>query len=277
MELKSGESRQLTESADFDPASLTLLPGDREFCYFDENRVMLGDLRNLKAREVYRIPDGFERGRGLSVTEDGQHAAIVEKKGARHRLQLIRMGTGDAAKLVECDEEIRDPIPRPRRASVLYRRAGGVWLANYDGQQNYRLRTAPGECGPARWSPQGRTALYLNYPADRHKLHNIREFTPDTNRDQAVADTTQFIDFSANADATVFVGASGSKASPYVLLLVRAVKREMTVAMHRASDPAIVEPVFTPNSQHVLFGSDQHGKPAIYAISVEKLVEETGS
>src|SRR6185437_529327 len=175
----SGESHQLTESADLDPASLTLLPGDREFCYFDENRVMVANLRDLKSRELYRIPPGFGRGRGLSATEDGRHVLIVEKKAERHRLQLIRIATGAAAKLAECDEEIRDPIPRPRRASVLYRRGGGAWLANYEGRQNYRLRTAPGECGPARWNPQGRTVLYLNFPGDAHKLNNIREVTPD--------------------------------------------------------------------------------------------------
>jgi oligogalacturonide lyase len=60
-----------------------------------------------------------------------------------------------------------------------------------------------------------------------------------------------------------------------VLLLVRAVKREPTLCEHRASDPAMVAPVFAPNSQHVYFGSDRHGKRAIYSIAVEKLVEET--
>jgi len=34
--------------------------------------------------------------------------------------------------------------------------------------------------------------------------------------------------------------------------------------------------VFSPNSQHVYFVSDREGKPAIYSVAVEKLVEETG-
>ena len=170
-----------------------------------------------------------------------------------------------------------DPIPRPRRASVLYRRANGLWLVNYDGQQNYRLHLAEGETGPANWSPDGRGVLYLNYPADAHKLHNIREFTPDTNEDAWIADTTQFVAFERNGDASVFVGASGSKASPHVLLLVRSVKRELTLCEHRSSDPRLVSPIFSPNSQNVFFGSDQHGKPAIYSIAVEKLVSETDS
>jgi oligogalacturonide lyase len=60
-----------------------------------------------------------------------------------------------------------------------------------------------------------------------------------------------------------------------VLLLVRAVHREFTLCEHRASDPAMVSPIFSPNSQNVFFSSDQHGKLAIYRIAVDKLVEET--
>ena len=170
---------------------------------------------------------------------------------------------------------LSDPLPRPRRASVLYRRAGGVWLANTDGKQNYRLRLAEGQALSATWSPDGRTVLYLNVPPDPHKLRNIREFTPDTNEDQPISDTTQYASFERNADGSVFVGASASQASPYVLLLVRAVGREFTLCEHRSSDPAGVSPIFSPNSQNVFFSSDRHGKPAIYRISVDKLVEAT--
>jgi oligogalacturonide lyase len=275
LDLKSGHSRQLTEADDLDPGSLTLLSDDHGFCYFDGNRLVASNLSSLRSREVYRIPEGFERGRGSNVAEDGQYAVVVEKKGAQHRLQLVHVADGTVTKLVECDEEISDPIPRPRRASVLYRRGGATWLSNYDAQQNYRLRFADGETGPEVWSPDGRTVLYLNYPEDVHKLHNLREFTPDTNEEKMVANTSQFVHFGSNADASVFVGASGSKASPHVLLLVRAVKRELTLAEHRASNPQMVAPIFAPNSQRVFWTSDLHGKPAIYSMSVEKLVEET--
>ncbi len=185
------------------------------------------------------------------------------------------MANGSAETLAECEEEIGAVNPRPKRASVLYRRGNGLWLANYDGKQNYRLRLAEGTLGPALWSPEGRSVYYLTYPEDAHKLHALREFVPDSNEDKAVADTSQFVGIGRNADASVFAGASGSKASPYVLLLVRAVKRELTLCEHRASDPAMVCPVFSPNSQRVFFVSDRHGKPAIYSIAVEKLVEET--
>jgi oligogalacturonide lyase len=90
-----------------------------------------------------------------------------------------------------------------------------------------------------------------------------------------VANTSQFVGFGGNGDSSVFVGASGSKASPYVLLLVRAVKRELTLCEHHSSDPAQVNPVFSPNSQRIVFQSDRDGKMAIYAMVVDRLVEQT--
>lgn len=276
LDLKSGQMRQLTEAADLDPYSLTLHPDERGFFYLDGRNLLHSTLSTLRERTIYEMPAEFERGRGLGISEDGQYAAVVEKKGSQHRLQLIHLsGASDAVTIADCAEEIRDPIPRPHRASILYRRGDSAWLANYDGKQNYRLRLADGQLGSALWSPDGRDVLYLNYPADPHKLHNLRQFTPDSNEDQAIANTSQFVAFDRNGDASVFVGASGSKASPHVLLLVRSVKRELTLAEHRSSDPSIVRPTFAPNSQRVFFGSDLHGKPAIYGMSVEKFVEET--
>jgi len=287
LEAKGGVSHQLTEQEGLDPFSLTLAADERTFCCLAAGRLLSVNLGSGKVREVYRIPEGFEQGSGISLAEDGLYTALIEKKpiekkGSAHRLRLIHMADGTATTLAETSgaesgEEMRDPIIRPRRASVLYSKDGSLWLANYDAQQNYRLRVAEGETGPANWSPDGRSVLYLNYPADQRRLHNIREFIPDTNEDAAIADTTQYVGFERNGDASVFIGASGSKASPHVLLLVRAVKRELILCEHRASDPKMVSPIFSPNSQSIFFVSDQHGKPAIYSMAVEKLVSATDS
>ncbi len=277
MDLKSGQMRQLTDAAALDSSSLALDPAERGIFYYDANQLIFSTFSNYRTRTVYEIPSGFERTPSIGIAEDSQYAAAVERSANGYRLRLIHLATGEATTLAEAEEELRDPIPRPRRASILYRHAGAVWLADYDAKQNYRLRLAEGEIGPAQWSPDGRSVLYLNYPAEPHKLHNLREFTPDTNEDRAIADTSQFVAFDRNADASVFVGASGSKASPHVLLLVRSVKRELTLAEHRSTNPALVSPVFAPNSQRIFFGSDLHGKPAIYAMSVERFVEETAA
>jgi oligogalacturonide lyase len=159
---------------------------------------------------------------------------------------------------------------------MLYHRSESeLWLVNFDGAQNRKLRIAAGGLGTALWSPDGRSILYLNFPTDPKQLNNVRECTPDTNEDRLVSKTSQFVAFNRNSDASVLVGASSSKASPFVLLLVRAVRRELTLCEHRATQPRTVTPIFSPNSQRVFFQSDREGKSAIYSMVVDKLVEET--
>jgi oligogalacturonide lyase len=276
MDMKSGQSRELTAAAHLAADSLTLTPDEHSFCYLDGGTLHLQNLSSLRSREVYRIEDGFEAGHGFALSEDGLYAALVERKAGASRLRLISMRTGTAQTLAEASGAISDPMPRPRRAGMLYRRGDDeLWLVNFDGAQNRKLKLAPGGLGPALWSADGRTVLYLNFPGDKKQLYNIREFTPDTNEDGFVSNTTQFVSFNRNGDSSVFVGASGSKASPYLLLLVRSVKRELTLCEHRASDGRLVSPMFSPDSQRVFFQSDRDGKPAIYAILVDRLVEET--
>jgi oligogalacturonide lyase len=275
MELKSGQSHVLTEAPDLVTGSLTLAADDREFAYLAGRSLYMGRTNGVRAREVYRAEEGFRFGTGFSLAEDGLVAALIEEKPGLSRLRLITMRTGAAATVAESPDPISDPQPRPKRAGLLYRKGAEVWVVNYDGAQNRKLRLAAGGIGTALWSGDGRSVVYLNLPDDRKKLNNIREFTPDTNEDQLVSATSQFAVFNRNADTSVFVGASGSKASPYVLLLVRSVKRELTLCGHRASDPRQVTAFFSPNSQRVIFQSDRDGKMAIYSIAVERLVEAT--
>lgn len=276
MDLKNGQSRGLTEATGLVGESLALAADERSICYLDGRSLFLTNMGTLRGREIYRIEEGFEAGQGFSLTEDGLYAAIVEQKPGSSRLRLIAMRTGTAITLAEANDAISDPMPRPKRSGMLYRRGTDqLWLVNFDGAQNRRLRLAEGGLGSAVWSADGRTVLYLNFPPTPRQLNNIRECTPDTNEDKFIANTSQFATFNRNGDSSVFIGASGSKASPYVLLLVRSVKRELTLCEHRSSEPRLAAPMFSPNSQRIFFQSDREGKMAIYAMTVDKLVAET--
>jgi oligogalacturonide lyase len=275
LDLKNGQSRALTTAPEVVSGSLTLAPDEREFAYLAGRSLSMGRLNGERTREVYRLEEGFKFGAGFSLSEDGLVSALVEEKAGMSRLRLITMRTGAAATLMESPDPISDPQPRPKRAGLLYSKSGELWVVNYDATQNRKLRIAPGGLATALWSADGRTVDYLNIPADRKQLNNIREFTPDTNDDVFVSSTSQFAAFNRNGDTSVFVGASGSKASPYMLLLVRSVKRELTLCQHRASDPRQVTAFFSPNSQRVVFQSDRDGKMALYSIAVDRLVEET--
>jgi oligogalacturonide lyase len=276
IELRTGAMRQLTEAADLDPGSLTLTPDNRSFCYFAGRSLLIAAVTNLRDRELYQVPDGWERCSGLSVGPNGTDATFAERRADTSRLRMVPFVKGAPRTIVEAPFAMSDPIPRPMRAQILYRQGdSALWLVNMDGAQNHALKLAPGRVGPANWAPDGKTLLYLNFPEDRTQLHTIREYTPDTATDRVVAKTSQFVAFGFNHDTSVFAGASGNIASPYLLLLLRVTQRELSLCEHKASHPETATPCFTPDSQRVYFQSDRDGKPAIYGMHVERFVERT--
>jgi Tol biopolymer transport system component len=277
MNLRTGESQQITAAENLDGSSLALLPNDRGFCYFDGPSLRLVTLSNLREREVYRIPDGSTRGSGFSVAPDGARALLVEFREGMSQLRQVSLPGGGAKTLRGSSVPLSHPLASPQGDAILCRQgADSLSVIRQDGREGRTLAVAPGGTGPAFWSPDGRTVLYLNFPAEPGKLNSIRESDPLANTDRLVSVTSQFSDFSPNSDASVFAGASASRASPDVLILLRRTRRELTLCEHRASDPARVAPVFSPESQQVYFQSDRHGKPAIYCVPVERLVEATG-
>ncbi|HMC60175.1 MAG TPA: oligogalacturonate lyase family protein [Candidatus Solibacter sp.] len=282
IDLKTGDARQLTEVESLDGSSLTLLPDNRSFCYFAARSLYLANLTSLREREVYQVPEGWERCPGMSVGPDGTHATFAERRGDGSRLRMVPLlqaaVQGPARTVIEAPFAIGDPVPRPMRAQILYRQAEeALWLVNSDGAQNHKLKLAPGRVGPANWASDGKTVLYLSFPDDAKQLNTVRESTPDSNTEKLVCKTSQFVHFGANRDTSVFVGASRNAASPTVLLLLRVTQRERTICEHKASHPENVAPIFSPDSQRIYFQSDRHGKPAIYCMHVEHLVEKTES
>jgi oligogalacturonide lyase len=276
MDLKSGEAHQITEAADLDPSSLTFTPDNRSCVYFAGRSLFIAGLSSFRERELYRVPEGWERAHGMSVGPDGTHATFAEQRESNSRLRMISLGQGVARTVLESPSAMAHPIHRPMRAQILYRQGeNALWLVNSDGQQNRQLKIAGGRVLDPNWSNDGKTVLYLNYPEDTKQLHAIRELAPDANTDKLVAKTSQFASFAFNRDAAVFAGASANKGSPYVLLLLRVTQRERTICEHRATDPESVTLTFSPDSQRVYFQSDREGKPAIYSLHVEKLVEKT--
>lgn len=280
LDLKTGETRQLTEGEGVDGASLTLTPDNHAFCYCAGRSLFSSSFAMLRERELYRVPEGWERSPGMSISPDGTHAVFAEgpaeQKGDVGRLRMISLAQGAARTVIEAPFAISHPQARPLRAQLLYRQErDAVWMVDMDGRQNRRLKLAPGRIAGVQWSTDGKTLLYLNIPEDRTQLNNIREYSPDTNTDKLVAKTSQFASFGFNRDSSVFAGASSNASSPVVLILLRITRRELTLCEHRSSDPAAVAPRFSPDSQRIFFQSDREGKPAIYCMHVEKLVEKT--
>lgn len=267
LDLKSGESKQLTAAAALNTASFALSPDDRYLYYFDGPALQTLSSASPKPRDIHKLSADAAL-TGFTVASDG---SILFAEGRR----IMRVALQKAGPVFESPAPIDLLIARPRHAQVLYRHSGALWLMNTDGSARKQLSPASGTTGEALWSPNGRTLLYLHIPDDPKQLISLREINPDDGTDQLISRTSQFGAFAPNADASVFAGASRSKASAYIIILLRVTKRELTLCEHRASDPALVEVVFSPDSQSIVFVSDRHGKPALYRVPVEKFVEET--
>ncbi len=275
LDLEKGVSRLVTAAAELAPWSLYLLPDQRHFLYVDGRRLMRGAVRRPGAHRLYEVPDGFRFERGLSVTDDGRTVAFIETNGRIWRVRLLDLRRRRTATILNEAEPVTDVQIRPRRRTLLYQEAGGWWTADFHGRRLRRLELAPGRPVFAVWSRTGASVLYLSIPERKGKLNTLREYFADTRQDRLIAKTTQFVAFGANANSSVFVGASGARATPYVFLLLRVGGRELTLCEHRASQPARVQPVFSPDSRWIYFQSDRDGRSCLYGVRVEGLVEST--
>ncbi len=276
MDLKDGRIYGLTAEPELDGESLNLLPDERSLAYFAGQTLYRLNLGNLRAQALYQVEAGYQRGAGCCVSPDGRWLVLVERRLARARIRRLDLRRRRAATLLEAEGELSWPMLRPVRDGLLYRASeGDLWVAGGDGRNPRRVPMPPGTAGPARWSPDGASVIYLHHPADPTQLTTLREYFADTRQDRFIAKTSNFASFGVNSDGSVFVGASRNKASPYVLLLLRAAGRELTLCEHEASDPASVSPVFSPDSRRIFFQSDRDGKPAIYTMRIEGLVEAT--
>ena len=89
LDLKSGEMKQLTQAEGLDPSTLTLLPDNRSFCYLAGRSVYVTVVSNLKERELYEVPEGWEPAGGMSLGPDGTHVTLVERRGDASRLLMV--------------------------------------------------------------------------------------------------------------------------------------------------------------------------------------------
>ncbi len=278
MFLNTGEARQLTETSSLDPSSPALSADDRSVFFFDGPVLKRLALATMREAQIYRVPEGWGRGRGLALASDGSEACLVEAQGGRWRLRVAPLHSkgGEPVTAFETPAPLRDPLPRPRHEDILFRDGDGfLVLADGGGRNSRRLPLAPGRYGSAFWSADGESLLYLSFPAARGELNTIREWVAASDSDQLVGATSQYASFAPNADSSVFVGASANRASPYILLLLRITRRELPLCEHHSSDAAAVSPFFSPDSQRIFYQSDRDGKPAIYMVDVHRLVERT--
>ena len=272
LDLKSGESRQLTSAREMDPSTLSWTPDERSLIYFDGADL---NVAGRGERTVYTVEQGWQHMAPYTLSDTAQHVAVVEHRAGRYRVRVIGVRARESRTIFEASEPVRQLRFRPKHTALLYNHSGGLWVVNLDGRGSQRLPIPDGEAGDAHWSADGRTVHYLFAPKERAKSVYLREIDVETGENKSIGLTTQFLSFTRNGDSTVFAGVSRSQAAPYLLLLIRAASREMTVAEHKASDPSKAAVLFSPNSQRLYYHTDREGKSAIYMIQLERFIERT--
>lgn len=276
LELKGGILKPLTNAAALHPRALALSPDDKTLYFTDGNLLLATSAGSLsKPRELYKASSADAFKTGFSLSEDG--ATIVLLDGSKLTAVPLKNTTRAVAQvLTETGAPCHDCIATKGNA-ILFRDAQQAIHLYTPGAKPRPLpiEAKAGKLGPAIWNPDGRSFLFLRTEQGRGISNTLHEFSLDTNQETLVGKTSQFVDFNRNGDSSVFVGASGSKAQPYILLMLRITRRELALCEHKSSDATQVSPVFSPSSKRIFFQSDRLGKSAIFSVAVDRLVEAT--
>jgi Tol biopolymer transport system component len=272
-DLRTGLITAITTASELDPRSLCMDRKERYLHFLDRGRLRTVNLHSGREERLAAESVG-----AFSMVEDVRSGAAEFWIVRNNRLEYL---AGDDARLVA--ENVSDAcLSRPHHSGCLFTRnlnttdEREIWYAETDAAGTKPVLLASGRVSNPVWSADGGSIFMLRDVLKRGTYFSeIHELIPESKAEQCVAPTSQFAAFSPNGDDSVFVGASRSKAQPNIILLLRSVQREFTLCEHRASHPTAVVPVFSPDSRRVYFQSDHQGKPAIYSVNVELLVEPT--
>lgn len=269
----TGASWQLTEAAALDRRFFTLLPGDRSLLYFDGLSLRTLAIDSLKDREIYRVREGWRAVAGPAAPPAKTPALIVEERDGVCEVRAIGLDRRRFETVLHCAGMVDQAVPAPSGKEFCYVRDGSLGVASLDGRGERAVITAEGRIGQVFWRPDGEALLYLLTRGDGRS--EIRETAVKGGADTLVATTTRYAAFSPNADGSVFAGVTGSAAQPHVVLLLRSTRKELTICEHRASRPGEAAAVFSPDSQRVYFQSDAAGRPAIFSVRLNGVLEQT--
>ncbi|HWR50369.1 MAG TPA: hypothetical protein VN428_04650 [Bryobacteraceae bacterium] len=269
---KKGTSQQLTDASTLAETEFALLPRDRELLFIDRDSLRILTLSSARERELYRVRAGWRRETWLALTSDGSAAILIETRDGVYEVRRIPLAKQDPETVLQAGEPVAGALSRPGAAGFLWRSAAGaLWMS--EGADRRKLPTPAGTVNQAWWQPDGASISYLHSGPDGRTT--VREIDCANGAELSAAQTSRYVHFAPNADGSVFVGASGSLASPNILLLHRKTRRELTLCEHACRDAALAAPVFSPDSRRVYFTGDADGNAAIRSVDVSRLVEET--
>lgn len=275
LNLPKGDSVQLAAANELSPDSLALLKDDKEFLYLDGATLVRAQIRRNRARDLYRAEDGWIPNGALRVSPDDRNVALLETRGAASRVMFVDLAAGKPRQVLESSQGLLQLLDFHPRYGLLLLDTRGTPVFHGGASSPAIPPFPPGEVLHARFSGSANQLIYLLHTTAPSERTQLMEFDVATKTHQLIANTSKFAVFSPNADSSVFVGASASLAQPLLLLLLRVTRREFSLMEHSASEPSVVRPIFTHDSQTIFFQSDRLGNNCIFSVSVKGLVEQT--
>jgi len=269
VDLKTGVLKQLASAQALVPRSLCMDKSEKLLYFLDGDTLRRVSLVSKKEESPLELKAG-----AFSLGSSPLEFLVIHDGALEHWI-------GDAQRRV-ADNVSGECLVEPGGKGCLFARGSSAdreyWYVPLDTPAAKPVQLASGRISNPFWSRGGRSLLFLReIPRGNASMAEIHEVLLETRQEQCVAPTSQFAAFSPNADDSVFVGASRSRAQRNIMLLLRSARRELTLCEHRAKDAALTSPVFSPDSKRVYFESDRDGKPAIYSVNVERLVEPTSA
>lgn len=275
LDLKQGSSIQTAVAKDLRRHSLAMLRDGKDIMFLDGDALIRNEIRRGRTRELYASADGWHCTGNLVLAHDDRTAAVLERKGDLQRIVFVDPNSGKARPVLQSNGGELLPLGFHERYGLLL----------LDSQHKPSLvggTNAPalpefpkGDVLQARWDRTGRILMYLLHTKAETERYQLMEYDLDSAQHRLIANTSKFATFSANANGTVFVGASSSVAQPLLLLLLRVTRREFSLMEHHSTVPAAVNPFFSNDSQTLFFESDRLGKSCVFSLSVKGLVEKT--
>jgi Tol biopolymer transport system component len=271
-DLKTNKLKRISEAQRLRTDAFTLYGNDRALLYVDGMRLLQSSAAGGKEKAIFELPDRAIDSARIAVAADG--GIILLAACAAQRVRIYQAQPSAKAPLLEFEGSLGNLSLRPDRPAYSFVSNGVLHLATLASRKSTALDTAKGEVLSAVWSPGGAAILYLLDAKEAGRLIELRQHEPESKKDTLIARTTQYGHFVRNSDGSVILGASRSKASPHLLLLLPSVKRELTLCEHKCSDAARTRAVFSPNNLRAAFQTDRDGKMVIYALDVDRLVDQ---
>lgn len=263
IDLRTGNIRRLADPEKLNPKSLCLDRSEKSIHFLDGSSLIEV---NLSHGAVHTVGEGYSTFRS---SLDGTLFVISSGELRRYN---------KAAFMTLADSAL-DLWPQPNSNGCLFSRAAATderefCYVSSDGAGKPSM-VASGHVREPVWDVDGESILFLRdtITPSGSILTEIHGRSIHGGNEYLVSPTSQFANFSPNSDASVFVGASRSRAQPTIILMLRTPRREMTLCEHRASHPGEVTPVFSPDNRRIYFESDHEGHSAIYSVNVELLVD----